>query len=429
MRARLGERLRQIYWRIGIHAAPPGTLFYLMHNQVRRFAFRRIGRYASGDLYARAAFGGTKFYDIWRIRNTRQVDGLALVFFLGIGDYLFATPLIEALRAAHPGLLLHAYVSNHGDAVNAPLVETLARGNRYFDAVFTYRGRTRDRWLDYDFSDCLRLIPRNFVILPVVYSTHPAAYHRVTALFEAFGLPVRLPVPPPLLEKHPLSAFAAELLAKVRTRLNERTWRAVVACHFGTRSSNYLYPHRDVLIARLLAAGILPLVFSETSSGLRKADSGPDEVVPGRGDVSSGRVAGGWQGEPRNVEPVIVEVGSITPLDSIELLRCLQGGPCPLLALTVNSVLWPITAGLGLPNLGLHIFQDPSVHQYVYPNTYVLTQHHYPMLSAGRVYTAPARTWRSRHTDGGLFLTDFDADYVLDCFLDMMMREGVVAAA
>jgi hypothetical protein len=386
------DRLRKLYLRIGIHTAPPGTLFYFLHSRARALLHRRAYRYASGQVYARARFGGTPFYDIDRIRRSRPVDGLALIFFIGLGDYLFATPVIEALRMAHPGLLIHAYASSSADTVNSPLVADMLRANRYIDAVFTYRGRRGRYWIHYDFSDCLKDIPKNFIILPVIYGVEPAAAHRVTSLYETFNLPVRLPVPVPLLESGELSAAASELLAQIVERARRNSAPAIVVCHFGTRSSNYLWPRRDELVALLLKSGHVVVNFSAC------ALSDPGLVT--------------------------VDVGAITPSDTIELLRALKAGDDSVHLVSVNSVMWPISVALGITNLGLHIFFDPSIHQYLYPNIFVVTQHVYPRVSPVRLFLAAAEDHVERAQDTGTAVTDFDPAFVFDCYTKMTALSG-----
>lgn len=383
-RGRGVDWLRRLYLRIGIHAAPPGTLCYFLHSRARALARWRLRRYVTGDVYARAAFGGTPYYDIAMVRRTRQVDGLALVFFMGLGDYLFATPVIEALRLAHPGLLIYAYASTSNDAVNSSLIEPMLRANRYVDAVFAYRGRPRGGWLDYDFRDCLKNVPRNFIILPVIYDTDPVVCHRVTAILESFNLPVSLPVPLPLVEPGEPSAACSELLAEIRRRVSRHSPRAIVCCHFGTRSSNYLYPHRDELLRGLTRAGYVVVTLSET-------------------DVA----------DPRLVE---VDISAITPGDTIGLLRALKAEGQALFIVSVNSVMWPISAALGIANLGLHLFHDPSVHQYHYPNIFVVTRFTYPRLSPSRMFIAPSGSYRETPSETGVVFTDFDARFVLECF-------------
>ena len=66
-----------------------------------------------------------------------------------------------------------------------------------------------------------------------------------------------------------------------------------------------------------------------------------------------------------------------------------------LAMITVNSIMWPISAALEIPNLGLHVFWDGSVHQYVYPNLFVVTSHAYQTLSPSRLFLPrPARIGR-----------------------------------
>lgn len=378
--------LRRAYRLIGMHTAPPGTLLFVIHTRARALLYLALRPYVTGSLHARARFGGTPFYDIARMRSIRQVDGLALVFFCGVGDYLLATPAIQALRLAHPGLPIYAFAGETTDAVNSGLVASLLRCNRHIDAVFTYRGRPRGHWMNYDISDCLRSVPENALILPVVYGTEPTVAHRVTALFETFGLPVTLPVPAPVLDAAPLSAAGQAMAQQIRAAVRGAP-RGVVCCHFGTRSSDYVYPHADALIGTLLRAGFA--VVSFTPTGLA------DPALVG------------------------VDVTAITPADTIGLLRGLRGETDALFVISVNSLFWPLSSGLDIANLGMHIFHDESLHHYVYPNIFVLTQHDYPRVSPSRRFLAPEGGYTDRTVRPGVTVTDFDAGLVFDCFLRM----------
>jgi len=376
--------LRRLYYRIGIHAAPPGTLLCVVHQRIRALTRRRLNRYASGDVFTRAAFGGTPYYDIARIRRSRQVDGLALIFFMGLGDYLFATPAIEALRLAFPGLLIYAYASSSGDAVNSPLVGQMLRTNRYIDAVFSYRGRPGRRWIDYDFRDCLKDVPKNFVILPVIYDVDPLVFHRVTSVMETFNLPVRWPVPTPILEPARMSPAVTGILADI----SRHAARGVVCCHFDTRSSGYIYPGRDAVVRGLIEAGYAVVSLTEL--------------------------------KVRHPGAVTIDVARITPDDTIELLRALRAEIRNLYILSVNSVMWPISSALGIANLGLHLFLDMSIHQYLYPNIFVVSRHAYPRISASRMFVAPESEYEETSAPNGPVLTNFAPGFVLGCFSDMV---------
>ena len=211
------EWLLSAYMRIGIHTAPPGTLFHWLHYALRRIHRFRVYRYATASPAMTGPFGSIRLYDIARVRRSRPVDGLALIFFMGAGDYLMATPFIRALRAAHPDLPLYAYASSHADLVNSPLVIQLLQANPLIDRVIPYRGRPRSYWLDYDFSDALCSVPEGFVVLPVVYETNPIIYHRATALLETFGLPIDFPIPIPIAYETKLSPAGETILASIRS--------------------------------------------------------------------------------------------------------------------------------------------------------------------------------------------------------------------
>jgi hypothetical protein len=382
--------LSRAYRRIGIHAAPQGTLFFLLHSLVRRVAHRRIFGFVTGDPYTRSKFGGIPYYNIQRVRKTRQVDGLALVYFMGAGDYLMTTPLIHALHLAHPDLPIYAYGSTHTDTVNSALVIQLLKANPEVDRVFTYAGRPRSVWTDYDFSDALKDIPKNFLILPVFYDVEPVVYHRATSVLETFGLPVDLPIATPIAHKADMSPAGESLLRSIRTKLGAGSPEWIVCTHFGARSSGYEYPHAGDLIKRLIRLGGLVVSFSEV-------------------DLKDDRL-------------VQVDITKISVTDSIEVLRALKNDRQPLFMISINSVMWPVTAALAIPNLGMHIFLDPAIHQYLYPNIFPVTQHRNAQLSPSRWFYPPESAFIERQEKGGPRFTDYKPGYIVDCFQTMRSR-------
>jgi hypothetical protein len=381
----LRAALRRAYFRIGIHAAPRGTLLFYVNSAVRSLFFVGQLRHASRDVMRRSPYGGTPYYDIAWARRNRQVDGLALIFFMGLGDYLMATPMIEALRLAHPDLPIYAYASSSSDPTNSPLLIHLLRANPMIDQVFSYRGYPGPRWIDYDFRDALRSIPKNFLILPVVYETVLDILHRETSLFETFGLPVRLPVRGPLLYTAvKLTEPAAILQAAIARRIEKTSAQQIVCCHLGARSSGYDYPEVEQLLRGLLAENCLVIHFGSSEIA--------DENL------------------------IEVDVATITPNDTVVLLHALKNDAPSLCLVSVNSFMWPISAGLGLRNLGLHIFYDETIHQYLYPNIFVVTQHKYLRVSPSRMFLAPPGSFRESLSKSNISLTNFDATFVINCF-------------
>ncbi len=352
---------------------------------VHSIVHRRARGYAHAGSVRRGDFGGIGYYDIARLRRVRPVNGLALVFFMGAGDYLMATPMIKALHQAHPDLPIWAYVSSNADPVNSPLVFQLLKANPLIHRVAQYRGRPRQVWTEYDFSDALNDIPDDFVILPVVYETNPTVRHRGTSLLETFGLRVELPLPTPIAYKAEMSPLAAEILCSVENRLARDPPKGVVCTHFGARSSGYDYPHAIRLGRLLLERGYHVVNFSPTGT----QDANLTEI----------------------------DVAKITPTDSMEILRSLKTRLPRLSMITVNSIMWPVSAALDISNLGLHTFWDGAIHQYVYPNIYVVTQHNYSTLSPTRLFLAPHASYEERKSPDGMTLfTDYKPGYVADCF-------------
>lgn len=324
-------------------------------------------------------------YDIAAARQTRRIDGLALIFFMGLGDYLIATPMLEALRRAYPDMPIHAFASSSQDEVNSPLIAGMLRSNPNVDRVTVYRGQRRHHWKNYDFSDALKDLPANFLVLPVLYNdTDRAVPHRVTSLLRTFGLPPIRPVPRPVLYREPLSKPAQAILRVVRERAASRDPRGIVCCHFDVRSSGYVYPFGERVVSGLIAAGYFVVSFSKLSL------------------VDDGLLT--------------VDVTTITPNDTAGLLTALKSDRVPLRMVTVNSMLWAMSAGLDIPNLGLQNVRANAMHQFLYPNISVIANYRYPLIPPERLFMAPAGSFTEESSPTGLTFVTYRAGFVLDCF-------------
>ena len=391
------QPLKRLYFRIGVHSAPPGTLLGAANRRAFSLAFSSRMRVLRRRLSAeqRGAFfqitGTHVRYDIEAARAARPVEGLALVFFMGLGDYLMATPLLAALRAAYPELPLHAYASTSLDQVNSPLVAAqleanpcIARTLRYQGRLVTDQGRAASYWKNYDYGEALQDVPENFLVMPVLYDLDPAVPHRVTSLFETFGLPPPWPVPVPVLPRQELSTRARAVLDAIRAGAHGCGARGIVCCHFDVRSSGYVYPNAAEMVRGLVEQGRFVISFS-------------------RLDLAEAGYLG-------------IDIRDISVGDSIEILRALAAEPMRLHIISVNSVMWAISAGLGIGNLGLHTIHDESIHQYLYSNTFVVSQHMYQRVPGDRLFLAPPGSYRETANPAGGSLTSYDPTFVLDCF-------------
>jgi len=165
----------------------------VVHQRIRALTRRRLNRYASRRLHPR----GVRRYTLLRYqtnRRSRQVMACADLLH-GARRLSFATrrsrPCGSPSRPADLRLRL----------VQRRRVNSLWSGRCCGPTATSMRlqlsGTPGRRWIDYDFRDCLKDVPKNFVILPVIYDVDPLVFHRVTSVMETFNLPVRWPCPRP----------------------------------------------------------------------------------------------------------------------------------------------------------------------------------------------------------------------------------------
>jgi hypothetical protein len=208
-------------------------------------------------------------------------------------------------------------------------------------------------------------------------------------LQETFGLRVELPVPVPIAYKTDLSTAGRETLGSILAEYSAAPSRGLICTHFGARSSGYNYPYAAQLVWMLIQRGFRVVSFTPTGLSSEKLTE--------------------------------IDITKLNVTDSIELLRGLRADVPNLAMISVNSLMWPISAALDIPNLGLHTFRDPSVHQYWYPNIYVMTQHLYGHISPCRMFRAPDAAFEERQLPGGpTRFTDYKPDYVADSLETML---------
>lgn len=322
------------------------------------------------------------YYNFDNALASGKVKGLALIFFMGIGDYLYTTPMLAALKKKYPQLPFYGYVGAQFDRNNSPLVGKLLQTNPAFEKVFYFNGARHPLiWKNYDYSDALRQIPEGFLAVPVYYDYHVKIAHRVKSLFDTFGLPQPREVLPPQMyfPKEPAPAVAAylqEISAKAQGK------KGIVFLQLDSRGSNYIYPHMTALAEGLAAQGYL--VLSVTKGGpLASADY------------------------------VEIDIKKLAINETWHLLHLLKE-KFVLRVIAVNSVFWAASAGLGLPNLGLQHWIDKKVHNLWYPNIEVVTEIIYPHLPREKQILAPAESY-TRHNKK---IIDYKPDWVIKWFVD-----------
>lgn len=309
-----------------------------------------------------------------------RVRGLALVFFMGIGDYLYTTPMLEALKQKYPQLPFYAYVGAQFDRNNSPLVGKLLETNPNFEKVFYFAGSRHPLiWKNYDYSAALKDVPEDFLVMPVYYDYGEHIPHRVSSLFETFNLPVPAQTPAPVMyfPKEPLPVVA-EYLARAERGAQGK--KGIVFLQLDSRGSAYTYPHMVPLAEGLIKAGYF--VMSVTKGG---PENNPDYLL--------------------------VDIKKLSINETWHLLHLLKAR-FALYVIAVNSVFWAASAGLNLPNLGLQHWVDKKVHNLWYPNIQVVTDYIYPLLPREKQIIAPAESFTPHNRK----IIDYKPDWVIKWF-------------
>ena len=311
-----------------------------------------------------------------------QVKGLALVFFMGIGDYLYTTPMLEALKQKYPQLPFYGYVGAQFDRNNSPLVGKLLQTNPAFEKVFYFNGARHPLiWKNYDYSDAFKEIPQDFLAVPVYYDYGVHIEHRVKSLFDTFNLPIPAQTPAPKIYFPQTPAPAVtEYLTEISAKAQGK--KGIVFLQLDSRGSNYLYPHLRKLAEGLIDEGYL--VLSVTKGG------------------------------PLNsTDYVEINIKKLAINETWHLLWLLKE-KFILRVIAVNSVFWAASAGLDLPNLGLQHWIDKKVHNLWYSNIQVVTDYLYPHLPREKQILAPAESY-TRHNKK---IIDYKPDWIIKWFKD-----------
>jgi hypothetical protein len=316
-----------------------------------------------------------------------DVKGLALMFAMGAGDYFFATPLLAALRNRFPQLPIIGFATTNAGEVNSPLLPELMRHDPNLNEVRLYDGKQTRRYKNYDYSDAVRLAPPNYLTMPVFGNHLPSQRHRVISLFECFGLEMPATVPVPLIHTpSPPPPHVLQLLSSIKQQVSRQGAKGVVFLQADSRASHYSYPEIDELASGLSERGYFVLSASKLGRSLPCAHT--------------------------------LDFKEFALMDSILLLKLLKEQVEDTRIVSVASVFWSVSAGLGIPNLGMQHFPDDAMHNYWYPNITVITHRDYPRLPAPVRFLAGAEDYKLN--DNGYAV--FNPGFVLSCF-DMMRKD------
>lgn len=300
-----------------------------------------------------------------------KIKGFALVFYMGLKDYLYTIPLIEALAKKYPQIELWAYAADKLDSRISSLLKT----NPNIKKVKTFKSvKNPVVWKNFDYSEVVQKVPKDFLILPVYYEYKKISLHRTASLFDTFGLVFneRKNFPKPVFY------FPEEIPAKVEDNIktikkSAKGTKGIILLKLNDGA--YTYPEIDELVRRLIWDNYF--VLSATKCGV--------------------------------FDPhfKMLDVKKFGLNETCHLLNLLKK-EMPLYVISYPSDFWAITAGLAIENLGLAYCQDFKLHNLYYTNTLLLTEIKYSKIPSKKQIVVNAKDFVRRDN-----IIDFKVEAIL----------------
>lgn len=313
-----------------------------------------------------------------------DINRIALVFFMGIGDYYYATPFLEKLKVCVPNLPLVAYVSKNFDVNNSPLVADCLESNPNIAEVKFFDGRPNERnWVNYDYSDALRQEPATTLVLPMVYEHETGTLSRDDALCDTFCLPRSAIGPRPIVYDVETSPGVRRTLDRVVETVRSRGMKGVVWTQSQSRSTKFAFKDSAMLCRMIADSGFAVVSVDPVGND--------DERI------------------------LSLDFSKFKITDSVRLLQLLNEN-VPVFCLTVGSCFWSISAALDIPNLGIQHFFDERLKAYYYPNNYIVTHKPYHCVPRGVQFVASP----GKYTNPMRNRYQYDPVYLLECFQEML---------
>ena len=313
------------------------------------------------------------------------VKKIGFVFFMGIGDYMYATPLFRQLKETYPKIEFNAYVSSKSDRNNSRPVFDLLKTNPIFSRVTYYKGKPAKYWMNYDFSDALKYKEHDEVLLPVIYEHNENVQSRYSALCNTFML-TELNCPSyPIIYSQDMNEYCTEIFNRVVTSFAKK----IVWLQLEARSSNYRYPYSNGLLSKLLENNFIVIT--------------PDPVV----GLSNNNL-------------IVLDRDKTKINDSINLANHLANVHTKdLFFLGVISCFASISSGLRKPNLILQHFYDPCIKSVYFSNLFICTPIEYKNLPRDRQFVFDRGTYDISYSKGKEFF-DYHVDKVIKYFNSMI---------
>lgn len=334
-------------------------LCFLLIKQIRKYEISYLKRlYCFLKRYVVYKKNHTENFshkDIYAITNgmpydlSKAKDRIILVFYMGLGDFIYTTPLIKKIKESYPEKPIDIFVPEEKNSTSSPFLDQIASIYPEIRNIYKYRGGQTFNWKLYNISDALRQIGEDEIAFRVNYKHNESSLHRVHDLFEQFGFPLEFPASRPYI---PVDRIDSTEITKIISNINKN--KKIVFCHLDTRSNNFYYPKINELYKLLIRQGYY--IISAT----------PCDLVD------------------ENLYVIDMKILDITKVIKLifELNKKFNKN---FSMLTASSVFWSVSSAFNILNLGIHTFHDRNIREYYYSNIYILTKNLYKEIPYDKI--------------------------------------------
>ena len=314
------------------------------------------------------------------MKENPSIKRFGLVFFMGIGDYFYATNFIEYLRKKYSFIKFDAYVSKNFDGNNSPLVGKVLATNPNFEKIYYFDGcQEKNCWKNYEYSECYRIKSNDTFLLPMIYQYNPNILSRTETLCETFG------IKPPAINPLPI-IYDYKATDKVKAVFSKQCNRMKKVVFFqGTgRSSNFTYNQNDDIISGLLSRGFFVISVEKTNI--------------------------------TNENLLKIDINDFSINETISLLRIIKQRKIKIYILCVASCFASISAGLKLPALIIQHRRDDCIKTVYYSNAFLITNELYKDIPRDRQFLSEDKDFVQSSENKDIVF--FNNNFVLKCFDD-----------
>ncbi len=333
-------------------------------------------------------YRGHAYFDIKKaIGINKKIKRIGLIFFMGIGDYFYASKFIEALKQIYSDLLFDAYVSKNTDIHNSSLVGKCLEANPNFENIYYYNGKANTKnWKNYDYSDCYSKASADTLLIPIIYEYNVFIKSRFNSLCRTFFLKKeKTNLKPAVYINYPASQNVSDFFGAISSAFAEKNYKGIIFTQLTSRSSNYTYPFAKELIEKFINDNYFVIT--------------PENI-----DIKDSNC-------------LKIDIKKTNINETVKLLALLKEEKYKLFCTCITSCFLAISSGLGIPMLNIQHIYDKGFKNIWFNNIFMAVNADYPQISANNLFIAEKKDYSLSNN-----IYTYNADFIFSCFNKMLCK-------